>query len=132
YDLFCAEYCGTQHSEMRGHVFVMAPEDFTAWLAAAPSEQSLVEQGETLFRGLGCSGCHGLNGTVRAPPLEGVYGHPVPLADRRTIRADEAYIRDSILAPQKDVVASYEPVMPSFKGLIEEDDLMKLVAYIKS
>ena len=132
YDLFCAEYCGTQHSEMRGRIVVMAPEAFAGWLAASPSEQSLVEQGAALFRALGCSGCHGPGGTVRAPPLEGVFGHPVPLADRRTVLADEAYIRDSILEPLKDVVASYEPVMPSFKGLIEEDDLMKLVAYVKS
>jgi cytochrome c oxidase subunit 2 len=132
YDLFCAEYCGTQHSEMRGRIVVMAPEEFTSWLAMAPSTQSLVQQGEVLFRGLGCSGCHGPGGTVRAPPLEGVFGHPVPLADRRTVLADEAYVRDSILEPLKDVVASYEPVMPSFNGLIEEDDLMKLVAYVKS
>jgi cytochrome c oxidase subunit 2 len=132
YDLFCAEYCGTQHSEMRGRIVVMPPEDFTSWLGMAPSAQSLVEQGATLFRGFGCSGCHGPGGTVRAPPLEGVFGHPVPLADRRTVLADEAYIRDSILEPLKDVVAGYEPVMPSFKGLIEEDDLMKLVAYVKS
>lgn len=132
FDLFCAEYCGTQHSEMRGRVVVLPPEEFTSWLAMAPSTQSLVEQGATLFHGLGCSGCHGPGGTVRAPRLEGVFGHPVALADRRTVLADEAYIRDSILEPLQDVAAGYEPVMPSFKGLIEEDDLMKLVAYVKS
>jgi cytochrome c oxidase subunit 2 len=132
YDLFCAEYCGTQHSEMRGRIIVMPPEEFTSWLAMAPSTQSLVEQGATLFRALGCSGCHGPGGTVRAPRLEGVFGHPVALADRRTVLADEAYIRDSILEPQKDVAAGYDPVMPSFNGLIEEDDLMKLVAYVQS
>lgn len=132
YDLFCAEYCGTQHSEMRGHVVVMPQQDFAAWLAAAPSEQSLVTQGQSLFRALGCSGCHGPSATVHAPNLEGLFGHPVGLANRETKIADEAYIRDSILQPQKDVVAGFDPIMPSYQGLMTEDDLGKLVAYIKS
>lgn len=132
YDLFCAEYCGTQHSEMRGRVIVQRQEDFVRWLAEGPTQLTLAAQGESLFRSLGCSGCHGPGGTVRAPPLEGIYNHPVALSDRRTVIADEAYLRDSILMPQKDVAAGYEPVMPSFDGLIAEDDLMKLIAYIKS
>ncbi len=132
YDLFCAEYCGAEHSEMRGYVYVMAPEDFAGWLAAAPSEQSLAEQGHALFRALGCSGCHDPGGTVRAPSLEGVYGHPVALANRQTRLADDAYLRDSILQPLKEVAAGYEPVMPSFDGLVDEDELGKLIAYIKS
>ncbi|HVX72260.1 MAG TPA: cytochrome c oxidase subunit II [Devosia sp.] len=132
YDLFCAEYCGTQHSEMRGHVVVMPEEQFAAWLAAAPSTASLVEQGQTLFRALGCSGCHGPSATVRAPKLEGLYGHPVGLTRGQTVIADDGYIRDSILQPKKDVVGGFEPIMPSFQGLITEDDLGKLVAYIKS
>ncbi|HTN62251.1 MAG TPA: cytochrome c oxidase subunit II [Devosia sp.] len=132
YDLFCAEFCGTQHSEMRGHIVVMPQQDFAQWLAAAPASLSLAEQGETLFRALGCSGCHGASATVRAPPLEGVYGHPVALEGRRTVIADMAYLRDSLLDPLKDVVAGYEPVMPSFDGLLEEDDITKLLAYLQS
>jgi cytochrome c oxidase subunit 2 len=132
YDLFCAEYCGSQHSEMRGKVIVMPEAEFATWLAQGPTEQPLVAQGEELFRALGCSGCHGPNSTVRAPRLDGVYGHPVALSDRRTVVADEAYIRDSILQPLKDVAAGYDPVMPAFQGLISDADLSKLVAYIKS
>ncbi len=132
YDLFCAEYCGTQHSEMRGHITVMAPEDFATWLASGPTEASLVEQGATLFRALGCSGCHGPSATVHAPRLEGLYGRPVGLATKQTVIADDAYIRDSILEPQKQVVGGFEPIMPAYQGLIEEDDVQKLVAYIKS
>jgi cytochrome c oxidase subunit 2 len=132
YDLFCAEYCGTQHSEMRGHVVVMPQPDFAAWLAAAPSEQSLVDQGRSLFRALGCSGCHGPSATVRAPKLEELFGHPVGLANRETRVADVAYIRDSILQPQKEIVAGFDPIMPSYQGLMNEDDLGKLIAYIKS
>jgi cytochrome c oxidase subunit 2 len=132
YDLFCAEYCGTEHSKMRGHIVVMSEADFADWLAANPSTQTLAEEGAVLFRAYGCSGCHGSNSSVHAPHLEGVFGHPVALADRRTVMADEAYIRDSILNPTKDVAAGYDPIMPSFKDLIAEDDLMRLIAYVKS
>jgi cytochrome c oxidase subunit 2 len=132
YDLFCAEYCGTQHSEMRGHVEVMPEEQFAAWLAAEPAPQSLVAQGQTLFRALGCSGCHGPSATVHAPRLEGLFGHPVGLSNRETVVADDQYIRDSILQPQKQVVGGFEAIMPSYQGLISEDDLGKLVAYIRS
>jgi len=132
YELFCAEYCGTEHSEMRGHVVVMEQAAFSRWLSTGPTDMSLAEQGANLFRSLGCSGCHGPNSSVRAPPLEGVFGRPVPLGDRRTVVADEAYIRDSILNPSKDIVAGYTPIMPSFKDLIDENDLMRLVTYLKS
>lgn len=132
FDLFCAEYCGTQHSEMRGHVVVLSQAEFGEWLAAGPTSQTLAQQGETLFRAMGCSGCHGASATVRAPPLEGVYNHPVALEGQRTVLADEAYLRDSILDPHKDVAAGYEPVMPSFDGLIAESDLTKIIAYLKS
>src|SRR3954451_19959485 len=84
YDLFCAEYCGTQHSGMRGHVFVMQPADFAQWLASGPTQQSLIDQGAALFRALGCSGCHGPSATVQAPKLEGLYGHPVGLTRGQT------------------------------------------------
>ena len=132
FDLFCAEFCGTQHSEMRGHVIVMPQAEYSKWLSQGPTTQSLAAQGETLFRALGCSGCHGPNSSVRAPDLSGVYGHPVALASRRTVIADDAYLRNSILQPTKDIAAGYEPIMPSFDGLIEEADLSKLIAYLKS
>ena len=80
----------------------------------------------------GCSGCHRDHGTVRAPSLARLFGSPVPLSDGSTVTADERYIRDSILNPSQQVVASYAPVMPSFAGVIGEDDLLKLVAYIES
>ena len=123
-------FAGAWNSD--GHIVVMPEDQFAAWLAAAPSTASLVEQGQTLFRALGCSGCHGPSATVRAPKLEGLYGHPVGLTRGQTVIADDGYIRDSILQPKKDVVGGFEPIMPSFQGLITEDDLGKLVAYIKS
>lgn len=132
FSLLCAEYCGTDHSAMTGRIVVMKPADFSTWLQRQDVDGTMASQGAALFRSLGCSGCHGNGGTVRAPPLQGVYGRPVPLSDGTTVIADERYIRDSILQPRSQIVASYEPLMPSFAGRITEDDLVKIVAYIKS
>src|SRR6185437_644688 len=100
FHLFCAEYCGTKHSGMIGSVVVMDPAEYERWLGEGRAVGgSLAEQGAALFRQLGCSGCHGPNATVRAPLLDGVYGHPVPLQGGAVVTADERYIRDSILLP---------------------------------
>jgi cytochrome c oxidase subunit 2 len=132
YRLFCAEFCGTDHAHMRGWLTVMEPSAYAAWLRNEGGGGALAQQGAALFRNYGCSGCHEPGGTVRAPPLEGLYGNPVPLSDGRVVRADEAYVRDSILLPKKDVAAGYEPVMPSFAGQASEEDVAKLVAYVQS
>ena len=132
YRLFCAEFCGTWHARMGGSVVVMEPSDFQRWLDRQDPGPSLAQEGEALFRSYGCSGCHGTASTVHAPKLEGLFGRPVPLEDGRTVIADDRYIRDSILKPKSEIAAGYPPVMPSFAGQIGEDDLLKLVAYIKS
>ncbi len=132
YLLECAEFCGTAHSHMRGRFIVMAPADYQRWLDQAATDETLAASGEHLFRSYGCSGCHGAGGAVRAPPLAGVYGRPVPLSDGTTVIADERYIRDSILMPRRQIVASYQPIMPSFAGRIGEEDLIALIAYIQS
>jgi cytochrome c oxidase subunit 2 len=132
YKLLCAEFCGTSHSEMGGRIIVMEPAAYEQWLERTPSDLSLAASGAALFRSLGCSGCHVSSPAVHAPPLEGVFGHPVPLASGQVVIADEGYIRDSILLPKKDVVAGYEPIMPSFENRLSEEQLIQLVAYIKS
>jgi cytochrome c oxidase subunit 2 len=136
YHLFCAEYCGAKHSGMVGSVVAMDPSEFQQWLeeggTGQAQEESMSVAGERLFRRLGCSGCHGVNSTVRAPLLDGVYGHPVALQDGSFVTADERYIRDSILLPQSQVVAGYKPVMPTFQGHISEDELLMIIAYIKA
>lgn len=132
YRLFCAEFCGTEHAHMGGMVTVMEPGDFQRWLDAQGAGETLAQEGASLFRQYGCSGCHGGASTVRAPPLEGLYGRPVPLAGGGTVIADDRYIRDSILMPRAQVAAGYPAVMPSFAGQIGEDDLVKIVAYVKS
>lgn len=132
YGLLCAEYCGTQHSGMLGRIVVMEPRDFAAWLASQPQTTDLASEGAALFRSFGCSGCHGAASTVKAPPLEGLFGRPVPLSNGTVVTADERYIRDSILLPKQDIAAGYPDIMPSFAGQIGDDDLIKIVAYIKS
>jgi cytochrome c oxidase subunit 2 len=132
YHLFCAEYCGTDHAHMGGWLTVMNPRDFSNWLRMQGGQETLAAQGEQLFHRYGCSGCHEPGGTVRAPNLNGVFGSPVPLSDGSVVIADEKYVRDSILDPKAQVAAGYAPVMPTFAGQVNEDDLAKLVAYIES
>lgn len=132
HQLFCAEYCGSSHSKMRGRVVVLSREDYAAWLQRQQTEASLAAQGGELFRDYGCSGCHTRNSPVHAPDLAGLYGRPVQLSDGSSVIADEAYIRDSILLPQKQVVIGFEPIMPSFAGQIEEEDILKIIEFIKS
>jgi len=133
YHLFCAEYCGTNHSQMGGWVTVMDPVDYEAWLSGAPRGGSLIEQGEKLFQQYGCVSCHVLDASGRCPTLRNVYGHPVVLEDGRTVTADEAYIRESILNPNAKIVKGYRrDIMPVFQGQISEDGLLQLIAYVKS
>ncbi|WP_158930881.1 cytochrome c oxidase subunit II [Acidisphaera sp. S103] len=132
YHLFCSQFCGTAHSNMIGDVVVMSAQDYAGWLTTSGGGKTLAAQGKGLFIRYGCAGCHLGGGTVRAPSLVGLYGSPVPLSDGSTAIADDRYIRDSIMQPKSQVVASYEPIMPSFANVIGEDDLVRLVAYIHS
>ncbi len=135
YHLYCAEYCGTNHSTMGGWVTVMEPVDFERWLTEGGVGPSMAEAGERLFVQHHCAGCHRGSQTVRAPKLEGVFGKPVPIQDGKDVRfetADTAYIRDSILRPKSKIVAGYEPLMPSYQDQISEPDLLRIIAYIKS
>ncbi len=132
YHLFCAEYCGTDHSRMIGRVVVMAPADYERWLATGESGESVSLEGRRLFREKGCSGCHEGNSVVHAPPLQGIYGKQVPLTSGQVITADDQYLRDSILLPGKDISAGYDNVMPSFTGHISEAEIMQIIAYLKT
>jgi cytochrome c oxidase subunit 2 len=132
YRLYCSEFCGTDHSNMDGLLTVMEPADYARWLQQSGTSQSLAAAGKALFASYGCSGCHDAGSTVHAPSLAGVYGNPVPMEAGGTLVADDSYIRDKILNPNDNKVAGYKQVMPSFKGVIPEDDLLRLIAYVKS
>ncbi len=134
YHLFCAEYCGTDHSEMRGTVTVMEPAGFEEWIAGDRAEQppDLASAGEQLFDEQGCANCHAEEATIEAPDLAGLYDSEVRLESGETVVADENYLRTSILQPQEQIVAGYEPLMPSFQGQLSEGEVIELIEYIKS
>jgi cytochrome c oxidase subunit 2 len=132
FHLFCAEYCGTDHAAMGGRIVVMQPGEFAAWLASGNTRPGMAARGFALYRRYGCSGCHEAQSSVHAPDLHGLLGREVHLSDGRSLIADEAYIRDSVLLPRKEVVAGYEPIMPSFAGQISEEDLLAIIEYIRS
>ncbi len=133
YHLFCAEYCGLNHSGMGGYVYVMEQRDFDNWLSGDVSGQTPVEAGKDLFENkLGCASCHAGGPTQRGAKLEGIFNHDVKLIGGTTVKADEQYIRNSILNPSAQVVEGFQPIMPTFKGQVTEEQLNSLVAYIKS
>jgi len=131
YHLFCAEYCGTKHAGMGGWIVVMEPGEFEKWLSGS-SNLSVVASGEKLFQELGCVTCHKQDSTGRGPSLSGVFGSKVKLQTGETLVADENYLRESILNPQAKIVAGHQPIMPTYQGLISEEGLLQIIAYIKT
>lgn len=133
YHIFCAEYCGLNHSGMGGYVYVMEQSEFDNWLSGNVSGQTPVEAGRDLFENkLGCASCHAGGPAQRGAKLEGIFNHDVKLVGGQTVKADEEYIKNSILNPSGQVVEGFQPIMPTFKGQVTEEQLMSLVAYIKS
>jgi cytochrome c oxidase subunit 2 len=151
YHLFCAEYCGTEHSLMIGRVVAMPLADYERWLATpgpvvlpdgsidtgqptitANLGDPMAAAGSQLFTSLGCAGCHAMAGGGVGPSMQGLYGATEKMADGSTVTADENYLRESILNPNAKIVAGYPAVMPSYQGQISEDQLNQLIAYIKS
>ena len=117
---------------MTGSIVVMSKPDFAAWLSAEPPAGDVVAEGRALFVGLGCAGCHTPGGPVHAPDLAGLFGRRVPLADGEFAPVDDAYIRDRILFPKDNPPAGYAPIMPSFKGVVDDGQILALTAYIRS
>jgi cytochrome c oxidase subunit 2 len=131
YHLFCAEYCGTQHSGMVGDIVVQEPAQYEAWMNGG-STGPLSATGEKVFAELRCVTCHRNDTQGRGPNLQGVFGKRVQLEDGRTVTADENYLRECILEPGSKRVKGFQPIMPTFQGLVSEEQVNALVAYIKS
>jgi cytochrome c oxidase subunit 2 len=131
FHIFCAEYCGTNHSAMIGWVEVMDDPSYQRWMAGGV-EGSMASQGEGLFQKYACNTCHTNDASGRGPVLAGLFGKTVVLNDGRTVVADENYIRESILNPQAKIVQGFGPIMPTFQGQVNEEDLLKLLAYVRS
>jgi cytochrome c oxidase subunit II len=132
YQLFCAEYCGTRHYGMVGSVIVMDPSEYQTWLSGGTQEGTLASAGEKLFVDLACNTCHRPDAQGRGPILHGLFGKTVTLQNGETIPVDEAYIRESILTPAAKLTAGFQPIMPTFQGLVTEEQLLELVEYVKS
>jgi cytochrome c oxidase subunit 2 len=129
FHLFCDQYCGVNHALMKGYVIVMDPTAYEQWLSGGIRGESMAQAGARLYDQLACITCHG---TGKGPPLVGVYGKSVKLSDGSTVVADDAYLRESVLYPSAKIVAGYQPIMPTFKGQVTEEQLLQLIAYIKS
>lgn len=137
FDLYCAEYCGTNHSEMQTAVVVHeTQEELDAWIKAnssRPEDQTPAEWGQLLYNRRGCSGCHSNDGSkLVGPSFKDVYASQHALASGDNVVVDDNYIRESIIAPKAKVVAGYQPVMPSYKGQLSDDDIESIIAYLKS
>ena len=133
FHLFCAEYCGMNHSGMTGSVIVMEPREFDDWLSGNVGSTTPAAAGQQLYQTLGCASCHGANGEGgRGPTLAGIFGNNQALQGGGTARVEEGYIRESILNPQAKLVSGFGPIMPTFQGQVSEDQMMQLIAYIKS
>ena len=133
YHLFCAEYCGMNHSGMTGSIIVMEQREFDDWLSGNIGSMTPATAGQQLYQTLGCASCHGANGEGgRGPTLAGVFGKETLLQNGEKQLVDERYVRESILNPQAKLVMGFGPIMPTFQGQVSEDQLLQLLAYIKS
>jgi len=132
FHIFCAQYCGTNHSQMIGWVYVMTPTDYAAWLAGGEKTESMAQQGERLYSQFGCGTCHSAESGGRAPSLVGLYGKPEKTQSGETRVVDEALIRQAILVPNSVRIGNYEPIMPTYQGQIDEEQMLQLIAYVKS
>jgi cytochrome c oxidase subunit II len=130
YHFFCSQYCGTNHAAMIGHVFVMEPSDYQSWLSSGTPAESMASAGEKLFQRFHCDSCHKPGG--RGPDLAGLLGKRVELQGGRSIVADEAYVRESILNPASRITAGYQATMPTYQGQFNETEILQLIAYIRS
>jgi len=136
YDLFCAEYCGTSHSDMLALVIVHPPGEFETWLEKASNfleTMSPVDAGRKLFQVRGCTQCHSMDGSAKTgPTLLDVFGRTEQMADGSSLTVDENYIRESILEPNARVVAGFEPVMPTYQGRLKDPEIMAIIEYLKA
>ena len=142
YHLFCTEYCGTNHSEMGGWIYVMDPVDFQQWedtggTRDTTEHETLASQGESLYTTLACANCHASVNNVHGPTLYGLYGKLRQFTDGTSAIADDNYLRTSIVNPSGQVVAGYQNIMSAYpvgpeQGQLTEEQVLSLVAYIKT
>ena len=132
FTLFCAEFCGAEHSQMMGSVIIMEPQDYEQWLAAGQPEKTVIGSGEELFTKYVCNTCHFPDSAARAPILNGIWGKEVGLGTGESVVVDANYVRESILEPTAKMVKGYQPLMPTYQGQVSEEELVQLISYVRS
>jgi len=132
FHFFCSQYCGAEHAEMIGWVYVMTPADYAVWLSGGVKGESMTQAGARLFNQYGCDTCHKPDGTGKGPSLDGVFGKPQKLKDGRALLVDETFVRQAITNPNSMPLQDYAPVMPTFQGQLNEEQILQLMAYVKS
>ena len=138
FDIYCSQYCGTGHSLMRGSIIVMPEPEFLAWQEGEQQKlqagtQSTADKGKALFESAGCVGCHSIDGSAKVgPTLKGVFGSRVELSDGKTVQADEEYLRESIVEPNAKIVKGFQPIMPTFKATLKDEEIAAVIAYLKT
>jgi cytochrome c oxidase subunit 2 len=135
FDIFCTQYCGTGHSTMRATMVVLSHEDYEHWSQSEekPGTTTPVKKGEEVVEHSGCLACHSLDGTIKVgPSFKGLFGKTVILSDGKSVVADENYIKESIIDPGAKIVKGFQPVMPSFKGIMKDDDISSMIDYLKT
>lgn len=132
----CAEYCGKGHSDMHAKLVVDSAADFDKWMATGGTEYldySPEAWGRIQYDRKGCSTCHSIDGSPsKGPTWKGIWGTMVKLNDGKSVLVDEAYVRESMMLPQAKIVAGFDPIMPTFQGLLRENEINGLIAFIKS
>ena len=136
FQVFCTQYCGTNHSYMWTAVKVVTAEEYAAWLEAAsdPSKGKTPEEfGEILYSKKGCVACHSVDGSVGiGPTWKGIWGTEVPLEGGGEAIVNEAYAKQSMMEPASQVVKGFQPIMPPFQGVLSDKEVDALTAYIRS
>lgn len=138
FDIYCSQYCGTGHSLMRGTLVVMPEAEYLSWEQGEQKKllggtQSPADQGKAVFESAGCLGCHSTDGSAKVgPTLKGIFGSKVELSDGKTVQVDEAYLKESLVEPNAKVVKGFQPIMPTFKATLKDEEIAALIDYMKT
>jgi cytochrome c oxidase subunit 2 len=136
YNIYCTQYCGTGHSTMRAVMIVMNEQEYREWAAGKEEtggNEPLWEKGREQAEKSGCMACHSTDGSAKiGPTWKGLFGSTVTFTDGASVKADEQYLKDYILTPNIKIIKGYQPVMPSYKGMLKDDEITEIIAYIKT
>lgn len=135
FQIFCTEYCGDGHSAMLATLRVVSEAEYQEWLhgGSGDSDEPLPELGKKLYTKNACNTCHSIDGSPSVGPTwKGMYGHKVSLDGGASVDVDDAYIKESIENPKAKIVKGFQPVMPTYAGVLREREMLAIIEYMKS